>query len=329
MRDIFFQELRECNKNIKILEDDIERKQGYELLCKTVEIMCELTSIARHEGLLALEEAALELGEFHNKDYLNSIILLIVDGTDPKLVEELGTAKYFATGVSGFDALQYLIMLSGSLAIQAGENPRVIEEKLLSLVPDEVVRLYEQKQEEYANTEQKMEGDSRVLEKYYKGDIAVEPGDEYYFQLKIIDYALKSLDDRSTQRLLRDIENSDLALALMGLSGTVRKHIFSNLSLRLAVMIAKDMEFMKNVELRDVADASFKIFNVMLRLIDSAEIVCKDVDAMLAFGKIFDITADIKRERNMDKEEMEIFRIMRDYCSATHRTINLSWKDDE
>lgn len=329
MRDIFFQELRECNRSIKKVVDESEKKQGYSLLCETVEKMCELTWIARKDGLLALEEAAYELGELRNKDYLNSIILLIVDGTFPELVEELGTAKYFANSEEGFNGLQYLIMLSGCLAIQAGENPRVIEEKLLSLVPSEVVKEYKQKEEETEKieSEKDMELDSSVLEKYYKGDIAVTQGDEYYFQLKIIDYALCSLDDRSTQRLLRDVDNSDLALALKGLSGNFRKQVFNNLSVRLAIMIAEDMDFMGDVELSDVADASLKIFNILLRLMRSAEIVGTDVEAMVTFGKIFDITSDIKKERKIKKEEMEIYRIMRDYSLASHRIVKPTWEE--
>lgn len=180
MRDIFFYELRECNRNIKKIENDVERKQGYDLLCKTIEKMCELTGIARHEGLLVLEEAAFDLGDLHNKEFLSYMILLIVDGTDPKLVEELGMAKYFATGVECFDALQYLIMLTGSLAIQDGENPRVIEEKLFSLVPMEVVNEYKQKKEEVASkvVEAIAESDNDFFEKYCKGDITADIKDE-------------------------------------------------------------------------------------------------------------------------------------------------------
>lgn len=142
MRDIFFLELRECNRKIREIKDDAERKQAHVLLRETVEKVCELSSLARHEGLLALEEAAYELEESDNRDFLKSIIMLIVDGTAPELVEELCTAKYFSKGVEGVDALQYLIMMHGSLAIQEGERTRVIEDKLLSLVPYEVVKEY-------------------------------------------------------------------------------------------------------------------------------------------------------------------------------------------
>ena len=332
MRDIFFLELRECNRYIRNVVDECEKKQGYEILCSTIKKMCELASIARKEGLLDLEMAACELGEIDNNDYLKSIILLIVDGTDPELVEELGTTKYFAVDVAGFDALQYLIMLAGSLAIQAGENPRIIEERLLSLVPIDVVTEYKQKQEEAEKSaidnKSDKEFDESFLEKYYKGDIAVSQGDEYYFQLKIIDYALRSIDDRSMQRLLREVDNMDLALALKGLSGECRRKVFSNLSVRLAIMIAEDMEFMGNVKLSDVSDASLKIFNILLHLMNTAEVNCKDAEAMVTFGKIFDITSNIKEERQIKKEEMELLRIMRDYSTASHRTIQSTWLDE-
>lgn len=134
MRDLFWKEVRECNRNIEATEDDIEKKQGYELLRKTVEKMCELSKLAKHGGLLAFEEAAHELGDLHNKDFLSTIIILIVDGTQADLIEELSMAKYFAAGVEGFEGLQYLIMLYGCLAIQSGDNSRVIEEKILSLI---------------------------------------------------------------------------------------------------------------------------------------------------------------------------------------------------
>ena len=50
------------------------------------------------------------------------------------------------------------------------------------------------------------------------------------------------LDDRAIQRVLRDVENSDLAVALKGANEQVQNAIFNNLSKRLAVMIKEDME---------------------------------------------------------------------------------------
>ncbi len=81
------------------------------------------------------------------------------------------------------------------------------------------------------------------------------------------------LDDRAIQRVLRDVENSDLAIALKGANENVQSAIFNNLSKRLAAMIKEDMEFMGPVRMKDVEEAQQKIVNIIRKLEDSAEIV--------------------------------------------------------
>ncbi|MGN1159877.1 MAG: flagellar motor switch protein FliG [Lachnospiraceae bacterium] len=81
------------------------------------------------------------------------------------------------------------------------------------------------------------------------------------------------LDDRSIQRVLREVENSDLEMALKGANEEVQNAIFNNLSKRLAAMIKEDMEFMGPVRMKDVEDAQQKIVNIIRKLEDSAEIV--------------------------------------------------------
>ena len=82
-----------------------------------------------------------------------------------------------------------------------------------------------------------------------------------------------SLDDRAIQRVLRDVDNSDLALALKGATEEVQNVILNNLSKRLAVMIREDMEYMGPVRVKDVEEAQQKIVNIIRKLEDSAEIV--------------------------------------------------------
>lgn len=81
------------------------------------------------------------------------------------------------------------------------------------------------------------------------------------------------LDDRAIQRVLRDVDNQDLAIALKGANEEVQNAIFNNLSKRLAVMIKEDMEFMGPVRMKDVEEAQQKIVNTIRRLEDSSEIV--------------------------------------------------------
>ncbi len=82
-----------------------------------------------------------------------------------------------------------------------------------------------------------------------------------------------TLDDRSIQRVLRDVENNDLAIALKSANDNVKSAIFNNLSKRLAAMIKEDMEFMGPVRLKDVEEAQQKIVNVIRKLEDSGDIV--------------------------------------------------------
>jgi flagellar motor switch protein FliG len=81
------------------------------------------------------------------------------------------------------------------------------------------------------------------------------------------------LDDRSIQRVLRDVENNELAVALKNANEDVRNAIFSNLSTRLADMIREDMEYMGPVRVKDVEEAQQKIVNIIRKLEDLAEIV--------------------------------------------------------
>ncbi len=81
------------------------------------------------------------------------------------------------------------------------------------------------------------------------------------------------LDDRAIQRVLRDVENSDLEVALKGSNEEVKNVILKNLSKRLAAMIEEDIEFMGPVRMKDVEEAQQKIVAIIRKLEDSAEIV--------------------------------------------------------
>lgn len=82
-----------------------------------------------------------------------------------------------------------------------------------------------------------------------------------------------ALDDRSIQRVLREVDNNDLGIALKGSGEEVQNVIFNNLSKRLAAMIKEEMEYMGPVRLKDVEEAQQKIVNIIRKLEDSGEIV--------------------------------------------------------
>ncbi|NLV89700.1 MAG: flagellar motor switch protein FliG [Tissierellia bacterium] len=81
------------------------------------------------------------------------------------------------------------------------------------------------------------------------------------------------LDNRSIQRIIREIDNSQWAIALKGASEEVKEVVFSNMSKRLAEMIKEDIEFMGPVRIRDIEDAQQNIVNVIRKLEEDGEII--------------------------------------------------------
>ena len=81
------------------------------------------------------------------------------------------------------------------------------------------------------------------------------------------------LDNRSIQRIIREIDNSQWAIALKGASEEVKDLIFSNMSKRLVEMIQEDIEFMGPVRIRDMEDAQQNIVNIIRKLEEEGEII--------------------------------------------------------
>ncbi|HEU5045550.1 MAG TPA: flagellar motor switch protein FliG [Nocardioidaceae bacterium] len=83
------------------------------------------------------------------------------------------------------------------------------------------------------------------------------------------------LEDRGMQLVLRQVENSDLALALKGVSDEVRTKVTSNMSERAAATLLEDLELLGPVLLRQVEEAQQKVILTIRRLEDAGEIVLR------------------------------------------------------
>jgi flagellar motor switch protein FliG len=81
------------------------------------------------------------------------------------------------------------------------------------------------------------------------------------------------LDDRSVQRLLKEVETKDLSLALKAASDEVKAKIFINVSERVATMIKEEMEFMGPTRLTDVESAQSRIVESVRRLEEEGQII--------------------------------------------------------
>ena len=81
------------------------------------------------------------------------------------------------------------------------------------------------------------------------------------------------LDPRSIQRVIRDVENEDLLLAMRSASEEVKNMIFDNMSQRRVETFKEELEFMGPVRLRDVEEAQTRIVGIIRRLEETGEIV--------------------------------------------------------
>jgi flagellar motor switch protein FliG len=84
---------------------------------------------------------------------------------------------------------------------------------------------------------------------------------------------ISTLDDRSIQRILREVEVRDLGLALKATPEGVKDAITRNMSQRAGAMLREDMEASGPVRLRQVEEAQARIVEVIRRLDDAEEIV--------------------------------------------------------
>ncbi len=112
-------------------------------ISETINTIVRFADKARREGLLALDQDADALDD----PFLQKGIRLVVDGTTPELVRNiLETELAFIANLvflpianklknkSAAEIFRKEAIIEGVLSIQAGDNPRIVQEKLKSFV---------------------------------------------------------------------------------------------------------------------------------------------------------------------------------------------------
>lgn len=146
--------------------------------------------------------------------------------------------------------------------------------------------------------------------------------------IRLLDHMLLEFDDRAIQRLLRDVDNSDLTIAMKALSGDARR-ILNNLSKRLAVMIAEDRVFLGPVKLEDAGGASRKIFTTITRLISAGEIAFNADSTLEEMATVFlrleDETPTLESVYEAQMAENKLYGLWNEYLSHSHKLIELPY----
>jgi flagellar motor switch protein FliG len=82
-----------------------------------------------------------------------------------------------------------------------------------------------------------------------------------------------SLEPRDVQKVLRDVPNDVLVLALKGAENSLKDFIFSNMSSRAVDNIKEEIEFLGPTRLSNIEEAQQKIVETIRRLDDAGEII--------------------------------------------------------
>ena len=150
------------------------------------------------------------------------------------------------------------------------EVERVLERKLSSLAPQEMTVAGGVK-----SVAEIINRVDRSTEKTIMESLEIQDPElaEEIKKLMFVFEDISMIDNRSIQRVLREVESQDLALALKGASNEVADKIYANMSSRAVDMLREDIEFMGPVRLRDVEEAQQRVVNIIRRLEEMGEIV--------------------------------------------------------
>lgn len=82
-----------------------------------------------------------------------------------------------------------------------------------------------------------------------------------------------NLDSRAIQRVIQEVDNQDLLLALKAASPEVKKVILGNMSTRMAQTLEEEIAYLGPVRVKEVEEAQGQIVSVIRRLEDQGDIV--------------------------------------------------------
>ena len=83
---------------------------------------------------------------------------------------------------------------------------------------------------------------------------------------------ISKFNDKDLQTVLKNVENSQWAMALKGASGDLKEKVFNNMSQRAADMLKEEMEFSGAVKLSVVEGKQQEIVDIIRRLEDTGEL---------------------------------------------------------
>ena len=94
------------------------------------------------------------------------------------------------------------------------------------------------------------------------------------FEINITNFdIINDFDDRSLQKIFREISPTNLAMALKGTNEKAKEKVFKNVSKRMAEMIKEEMEITDSISNEYVTKSRKKIIEIIKHLTSTGEII--------------------------------------------------------
>jgi hypothetical protein len=234
--DIYLNEIR------KDAISKFDSSFSYQSVVDAIVLTVEAATLGRKEGLLALEDRFNDyVADTNLEKFMSKAMILVVDATDPFLVSEILTGRYWANNYTGNDALACYCLIRGILLVQQGENPYSIERILLSVFPMDIVDEVE-KEIDIKRNEIRKQTEAQILQWYEEWEGIDQKVIDFKPKIENFEALIQKYDDKDIQRILREVDNADLELALIVVSKECRNKFLNNMSTRLRAMILEDMQ---------------------------------------------------------------------------------------
>ena len=229
---------------------------------ETLDAILEMSVQARKQGLLHLQNYIEK-----SKPYLlQKAISYVIDGIEPETIYKILSTYVLAENCKGKELLEALLIIDGLLSIQAGVNPLILRE-LLSAYFGVGFQGFLDKHFNAAD-------EPNITETYIAACEGKEPLSPETFIIE--ELICEKADARSLQRLLREIDVTDLVLAMSGASGKARKQILQSVSNNTARILVNELNSMGDVKLSYIISSQRKISETAYNLKEDGEILIKD-----------------------------------------------------
>lgn len=233
-------------------------KQEQKLLVEAAMDVMTLHYVACSEGMHALEEKA----KIIDSKFLKTLIVLAANGADFESAAEIATNEYWMEMPDGIHAMIDYIYIRGVLGILEGENEQILTEVLQSLIPKSrrlEYRVQVDKWEKIVKTQHRKD----ISDKFARIHPPVFQDRDLLHHVSVLEKEILILTDKSVKRVVREMEDHDLAVCVYALWEKVQRKILDNLGTRVMTQIMEIVVSLVPIGEAVVSESVVKMLSVI------------------------------------------------------------------